>query len=58
MLNEAEQQTLAWFLRELMPIGMQYNKRRYSEFINFLCVHLKLERAKLVAMMARPNSGR
>lgn len=54
-MKDAEIQALAWYLRELMPIGMSYNKRRYSEFINFLCHHLKIERAKVVAMMARPQ---
>jgi hypothetical protein len=55
MLTENEQRILAWFLRDLMPVGMQYNKRRFSDFLNFLCHHLKLERAKLVAMMQRPQ---
>lgn len=55
LLNEAEIQALAWHLRELMPIGMNYNKRRFSEFINFLCHHFNIERAQLVDLMARPK---
>lgn len=55
LLKEAEIQALAWHLRELMPIGMNYNKRRFSEFINFLCQHFNIERAQLIDLMARPK---
>lgn len=55
MLNENEIQALAWFLRDIMPVGYHYNKRRFSEFINFLCQHLNIERAHLIDLMARPQ---
>lgn len=55
VLREPEIQALAWFLRELMPIGMNYNKRRFSEFINFLCLHFKIERSQVLDLMQRPK---
>ena len=55
VLKAEELQALAWFLRELMPVGINYNKRRFSEFINFLCSHFNIERAQLINLMARPR---
>lgn len=55
MLSDMEIAVLARFLRELMPVGMNYNKRRFSEFINFLCEHFNIERAKLLDYMQRPR---
>lgn len=51
MLNEREKKVLAGFLKEIMPIGANYNALRFREFIKFLCLQLELDYDEIMRMM-------
>lgn len=42
---------LAGFLRELMPIGVNYSYLRWVELVKFLCFQLELDYKEMVSLI-------